>query len=115
MKRFILIWFIIVGVSLSAFSQDSTGTKGDGGRLRALEIAYITKRLNLSPEEAQKFWPIYNKYDEEIHRARQDFRGNKDEIRLEENVLNIRKKYSSEFSSALSPDKVNMFFRSEKE
>jgi hypothetical protein len=88
----------------------------NGNRLEALKIAYITKRLDLSPEEAQKFWPIYNQYAEELKRARQDaIRSNKSEIELDESLLNIRKKYSVQFGQALSPQKIDTFFKSEKE
>lgn len=31
-------------------------------RFNAQRIAFFTERLNLTPEEAQKFWPVYNKY-----------------------------------------------------
>ncbi|HET7360403.1 MAG TPA: hypothetical protein VFI78_00550 [Salinimicrobium sp.] len=34
-------------------------------RIKSLKTAYITENLNLSPEEAQKFWPIYNAFIEE--------------------------------------------------
>ena len=54
MKRFILYTFFI----LSGFSMQAQ----NGNRLEALKIAYITKKMDLSPEEAQKFWPIYNQY-----------------------------------------------------
>jgi len=88
----------------------------DGNRLGALKIAYLTKKLDLSTEEAQRFWPIYNKYDEEIHSAQSSaIKDRTPEIDLEEKILNIRKKYSSEFAKALSPEKVNTFFRAEKE
>lgn len=33
-------------------------------KVKALKVAYITKELNLSTTEAEKFWPIYNAYDE---------------------------------------------------
>ena len=92
------------------------GVAQNGNRLEALKIAYITKRLDLSPEEAQKFWPIYNQYAEELKRARQDaIRSNKSEIELDESLLNIRKKYSVQFGQALSPQKIDTFFKSEKE
>src|SRR5450432_2919942 len=92
------------------------GVAQNGERLPALKIAYITKRLDLSPEEAQKFWPIYNQYAEELKRARQDAtRNNKSEIELDESLLNIRKKYSVLFGQALSPQKIDTFFKSEKE
>jgi hypothetical protein len=92
------------------------GVAQNGNRLEALKIAYITKRLDLSPEEAQKFWPIYNQYAEELKRARQDAnRNSKTEIELDESLLNIRKKYSVLFGQAISPQKIDIFFRSEKE
>ncbi|HEY2649829.1 MAG TPA: hypothetical protein VGI38_11585 [Puia sp.] len=92
------------------------GVAQNGNRLEALKIAYITKRLDLSPEEAQKFWPIYNQYAEELKRSRQDaIRSNKSEIELDESLLNIRKKYSALFTQAISPQKIDIFFKSEKE
>ena len=100
---------------MSGFAQENEPQKPDGSRLAALKIAYITKKLDLSTEEAQQFWPIYNKYMTEIQGARQAYQNDKDEIKLEENVLNIRKRYSADFNRALSPAKVNLFFRSEKE
>ena len=34
-------------------------------KIKTLKIAYITEKLNLSEKEAQKFWPIYNTFEEE--------------------------------------------------
>jgi hypothetical protein len=108
MKRFLLLMSFAFSFLISVAQN--------GNRLEALKIAYITKRLDLSPEEAQKFWPIYNQYAEELKRARQDaIRSNKSEIELDESLLNIRKKYSVLFGSALSPQKIDIFFKSEKE
>ena len=88
----------------------------NGNRLEALKIAYITNKLNLSPEEAQKFWPIYNQYALEIKVTRlKAVNNNTSEIELDESLLNIRKKYSVLFSQVLPPPKVDAFFRSEKE
>lgn len=33
-------------------------------KIKALKTAYITEGLNLTPKEAQQFWPIYNDFDE---------------------------------------------------
>jgi hypothetical protein len=88
----------------------------NGNRLEALKIAYITKKMDLSPEEAQKFWPIYNQYAAELKEARQQAaRNNEPEIVLDENQLKIRKKYNTQFNQVLSAEKVNIFFKSEKE
>jgi hypothetical protein len=107
----------IIALSLSCFvpatAQDDP--KGEGGRVEALKIAYLTRKLNLSTEEAQRFWPIYNKYSDEIRKVQLDMRKNPDEIEREEKILNIRKRFNSEFTKALTAEKVNTFFRAEKE
>lgn len=36
-------------------------------RIKALKTAFITDRLDLSPGEAEKFWPVYNKYEAELN------------------------------------------------
>jgi hypothetical protein len=87
-----------------------------GSRIETLKIAYITNKLNLSSEEAQKFWPIYNNYSLELKVARlKAMNNNSSEIELDEALLNIRKKYSVQFSQVLPPAKVDTFFKSEKE
>jgi hypothetical protein len=88
---------------------------GGGGALEAAKIGFISRRLNLTPEEAQKFWPIYNKYAAEVRSAYLNYRVNQNEIQLDETLLNIRKKYSVEFLPAISPGKINDFFRAEKD
>ena len=115
MKKILLILVIALGVSVITVAQDDEG-KGNGSRIEALKIAYLTKKLNLSTDEAQKFWPIYNQYMGEIRKTRIDARQNKEgEIPTEEKLLNVRKKYNGEFNKALSSEKVNTFFKAEKE
>jgi hypothetical protein len=117
MKKLLLIIGMLVGVAVGAVAQDDADKAGgDGGRIEALKIAYLTKKLNLSTEEAQKFWPIYNQYMSEIRKTRIDARQNKsDVLGTEEKILDIRKKYNGEFNKALSTEKVNQFFKAEKE
>jgi hypothetical protein len=115
MKKYLLIIALFLGVTAVTVAQDD-GPEKDGGRIEAMKIAYLTKKLNLSTEEAQKFWPIYNKYIDEVRKTRQDARANKEgEINTEEKMLNIRKRFNGEFGKALSLEKVNSFFRAEKE
>lgn len=40
--------------------------KKDLERIKAEKIAFITSELDLSPEEAQVFWPVYNQYWKEL-------------------------------------------------
>lgn len=114
MKQFLLIAALFLGVTAISVAQDDN--PNDGGRIEAMKIAYLTKKLNLSTDEAQKFWPIYNKYIDEVRKTRLDARLNKlGEINTEEKLLDIRKRFNGEFGKALSLEKVNSFFRAEKE
>lgn len=108
MKKFLLcLFFITAGIGVQA---------QNGNRLEALKIAYVTKKMDLSPEEAQKFWPIYNLYAAELRQTRQNAtKNNQSEIELDESLLGIRKKYNGQFNQVLSAEKVNTFFKSEKE
>lgn len=40
-------------------------------RIKTQKIAFFSERLQLTPEEAQVFWPIYNGYEKETEAARQ--------------------------------------------
>jgi hypothetical protein len=109
MKRYLLILLLVLGSLFNVHAQD-------GERLQALKIAYLTRKLDLSPEEAQRFWPIYNKYTDEIRAIHQEQKAKPGpEIDVEEKILNVRKKYNAEFSKALPAEKVNTLFRSEKD
>jgi Spy/CpxP family protein refolding chaperone len=47
-----------------------------GGDLEAIRVGYITKKLNLTPEEAKQFWPVYDAYRGEMKEVRDDQRDN---------------------------------------
>ena len=96
-------------------SQGGGGLKRQGVDIETWKSVFITRRLNLTTEEAQKFWPIYNSYSAEVRGAYFNYRSNNNEIQLDESLLNIRKKYSVEFTKALPFGKVNDFFRAEKD
>jgi len=109
MKGIVLILLLTIGSFGMLKAQD-------GERLQALKIAYLTKKLDLSPEEAQRFWPIYNKYTEEIRNIRiEQLQKKTPELEVEDKILGVRKKYNGEFNKALSAEKVDRFFRSEKD
>lgn len=69
MKKILLI--LILVLSISAFSQD----KDRYERIKALKIAFITERLELTESEAQSFWPIYNAFDSENQKLRKEAKG----------------------------------------
>jgi hypothetical protein len=56
MKNLIVVLFFI---SATVFAQERNHEK-----IQAFKVAYITEKLNLTSAEAEKFWPLYNAYDE---------------------------------------------------
>lgn len=83
-------------------------------RLQALSVAHLTKELQLTPAEAEKFWPIYNKYNEEVRKAAMDST-KRDVLEKQQEVLNIRKKYQKDFQKILSPERTQKIFQAEME
>lgn len=87
-------------------------TQSDG-KVEDIKVTYMNKELNLTPDEAQKFWPVYNNYFSEIKQARKDHLN--DEVAFEERVVQIRKKYKGDFQKILNSDsRANKVFVSEK-
>ncbi len=68
-----------------------------------LKMAFVTKQLSLTNEEAQKFWPVYYSYSAELRKTRQA-KKNGDVLEMEEGMLNVRKKYKTEFKKILNTD-----------
>ena len=107
MKKYLLILFVMLGTLSRAKAQD-------GEKIQALKIAFITQKLQLTPDEAQKFWPVYNQYDNEIHNIELD-KSDPNVIDKEEKLLNVRKKYLTSFEKILGPDKTNRLFNAERD
>lgn len=54
----------LITVLVLLYSIVFYGQEGKKEQIKALKIAHITKDLELSVAEAEKFWPIYNAFDE---------------------------------------------------
>ena len=106
MKNFILAIAFITGAISPTFAQP-----GDGGnkseKVEALYVAYMTKQLKLTEEEAQKFWPIHTQYDNELKAVER----NANELERQQNALNVKKKYQDRFIKVVGTDRTNDFFR----
>lgn len=61
------ITYLFIFIFFSTLSVSAQFRKGGKERIKALKIAYITDQLDLTSEEAEKFWPVYNQYDKSIN------------------------------------------------
>ncbi|WP_396209082.1 sensor of ECF-type sigma factor [Flavobacterium sp.] len=125
MKTKFLLSFLLLFVSSISFSQ---GFRGKKEKVKALKVAYITDELNLTTEEAQRFWPVYNAFDDKQAELRHEKMkaildrfepGSVEKLSekeassllvqmevIEENLFALRKKFIKELQSVLSAKKI---------
>jgi hypothetical protein len=138
MKKLIFINFFTVFFIFVLSAQEKHGP-GPGPeifeKIKAEKIAFFTSRLNLTPTEAQAFWPVYNEYEKkqfDIQRKIHDFERMPNEkfatlsdseiekltnsyIESFELEGSLRKEYHKQFLKILPLKKVLMMYRTENE
>lgn len=60
-KHFLLL--VLLFTILFTYGQEKRESRE---KIKALKVAYLTEQLALTTEEAQKFWPVYNKHEERL-------------------------------------------------
>lgn len=83
-------------------------------RLESYRIQFITKKLDLTPAEAEKFWPLYNEQKEASRNLMQTAK--EDEIAFQEAMLVIRKKFKKDLMPILkTEERVNLALKVDRE
>ena len=63
-----LITLLLLASCITLNAQENREKRDE--RIRTFKVGFLTERLELSPEEAQSFWPIYNAFDKDMERLR---------------------------------------------
>jgi hypothetical protein len=106
-----ILYLILVLLPFLGMAQD--GIRGESKqRLEAIQVAYLTKELSLTTQDAEKFWPVYNKYQDELRGLLKNG-GEEDVLTRQQKALDIRKKYKPDFVKILGTDRTNKLFQSE--
>ncbi len=139
-KSFSLFTALLVLTAMfPAISQPGT-MQGQGQfqekyrEFEARRIAFITRELSLTPDEAQVFWPVYNQYNKKRNQMMINHRQQRvniadldnlsenelkelayAEIHNMEEMLALRKEYHARFLEILSPKKVLLLYNAERE
>ena len=114
---------ILVVTMLLATASIMAQDKGVEDKLEARRVAYITNAIDLTSDEAQQFWPVYNDYRKE----QKAMRGNegkdssdKENMTLsemfskEQSHLDLRKKYADKFQSIVGEKRTVKLLNSER-
>ena len=104
-------------------------------KFRSEKIAFLTSKLELTPEEAQKFWPVYNQMEKErweVQKLRHEIEErvqNAEETMSESKIkqltrefagnmqkeADILKSYNEKLLDVLPPQKVIRLYKAENE
>lgn len=118
-------------MTMSAFAQDDELPQPQDQTVRdkieAARIAYITDQLQLTPAEAEKFWPIYREFAEKRRairiQARQARIANPDQtdeelvdqqLKAKQQELDLEKDYSGRLIKVISAQKLRSLPQAER-
>lgn len=68
MKNLLIVCLILSSFSLFAQKKESKDEKKQ--RIEAARVSFITKKLELTPEESKEFWPVVNEMETKIKTSR---------------------------------------------
>ncbi len=138
MIKKILFLVAFVCINISAFCQeknDNLTWEQRKQQFKADKIAFISTAMDFTVEEAQAFWPIYNKFDEKLdqigEKRRLTFDPRKTELsnlseaqctniletsfELDKEELNAKDEFYKELKSRFSSSKILKYYRAEHE
>ena len=141
MKKKVINFLTLASLLFASFflcAQDKPGMPRNSqerrNRIESLKVAFITNKLNLSPAEAQKFWPVYNEYEskrEALQKGlREKFRDYKASDELTDKQANdmldagltemqanvdLAKEYNVKLKAVIPPQKVVLLVEAEKQ
>lgn len=120
-------------IAFTAIAQDDDDLPQDQDRkvrdkIEAARIAYITNQLELTPQEAEKFWPIYREFVQKRRDIRREAReaarstepGKSDQELVEQQFkakqkeLDLEKDYSSRLLKVISGQKLRSLPQAER-
>lgn len=68
MKNLLIVCLILSSFSLFAQKKEIKDEKKQ--RIEAARVSFITKKLELTPEESKEFWPVVNEMETKIKTSR---------------------------------------------
>jgi hypothetical protein len=101
-----------------------------GARVEARRAAFLSERLQLTPEEAQVFFPLFNEYVAKLKIIREQLNTGKRvedlndadaekaiaaQFDVETRIIDLRKEYYQKFKKVLSAKRIALLYKAERE
>ena len=135
MKRIVPIIIMLLSFSVG-FSQHRIQPENLES-IKAKKVEFLSLKMNLTSEEAQKFWPLYNEFVDKDSKIKFEVRkkiltlrkGSKDgsvseaeaeklvteTFELKEQALALEREYFHKFKKVISTEKIVKYYMAEKE
>lgn len=84
MKKLLLVLVFLTHFISQNYGQNKT--------VESARIAFITQKINLSPAQAEKFWPVYNEFQDKRSDIRKAIKQIYDDMALEPNPIEVKLK-----------------------
>jgi hypothetical protein len=132
-KTVVLLFSIIFLFAFTGYSQNKETP--DFEKFKSQKIAFLTEKMNLSPKEAQDFWPVYNEFEKlrielQQHRRELEQKTRDENISLSDQEVikttrdiaatfkkeaDLSTTYNEKFLKLLPPQKVLQLYRAENQ
>src|SRR5688572_32306403 len=123
MKHLLTIFLLLLMALPALAQQEADPEEGQPAdpkvkeKINAARVAYITERLGLTAEEAEKFWPVYREFVQKRQGLRQQFRDAKKsgqdekalldlDLKLKQQEVDLEKDYSGRLQKVISAQKL---------
>ncbi len=134
MKKFGLAMTLLLMMGAAVAQPGGGQAAARQEQMKAAKIGFLTRELNLSEEEAQKFWPVYNKFDNEreAHRrkmmavrleaneggdqltAKEAEAAVEQYLQLRQEEVDMERRFYQSVKKVLPSEKVALLFQAEK-
>jgi Spy/CpxP family protein refolding chaperone len=126
MKKISIIVAVLFGMQ-PAFAQEPEA------KMRAARIGFLTNRVELTPQQAEKFWPLYNQFNDkrenvQIEKRMMHMEMNKNgltddeakkmiekELKTRQDELNLEKEFIADIQTVLTPVQAIKLLRAERD
>ncbi len=135
LTKLLFLFFLFTGSVTLAQGQNKETPEERKARIEKIEtakIAFITDKINLSGDQAQRFWPVYQEHDRKRNELRQKSRPYKEQnlnaltdeqiqtglearLNIRQRELDLEKEYMDKYLRIISPRQLALFYRAERE
>jgi hypothetical protein len=114
MKIIKLYPILLLFVTMTFYGQDGRNFREKKEQIKSMKIAFITNELSLTPDEAAKFWPIFNAFEEKQNDIRREKMRSHLDRNNENSIDNLSEKDAANLLSQMENTEEELFLLRKK-